>query len=190
MFHRIFSEIVCAHLSTVWRQGAGWRSYIRCVRPGSRAPRIGMLGPSQPQLRAATVRVRLHLPARDQVGLQAWRDRNREREEDVTGRSVHSQMKLEQAWVGFSHPCVDEGIGGCFRIQQRLSAWQDEFPQWIILAGSGMKLESREGEAVNINLSQLQKPRSYTWAILVSITISKYDVWCICAGFYMFFSLV
>lgn len=74
----IFSGIACTYLNTVRRQGAGCRNPIRCVHFGSRALRICMLMPSRPQMRAATVRVKLHLPARDQVGLQAWRDRNRD----------------------------------------------------------------------------------------------------------------
>lgn len=171
MFHIIISEIVGAHLSTVWRQGAGWRSSIRCVHPGGGAPGICMLMPSQSQLRAAAVRVRLHLPAWDQVGLQAWRDRNRERKSE-TERGRERRMSLSESdetrtefgvvvspWMKVLVAVFRFSRGsGCVLI-------------WITLSGSGTKLASREWEAVNINISQLRKPRSYAWVILVSINI-------------------
>lgn len=107
MFHIIISEIVGAHLSTFRREGACWRSSVRRYHHwSSGAMRIRVL--SQPHLRAAAVRLWLHLPAGDQVGLQAWGDRNRER----GVLSLADQMKLKQVWVGFRHRCVDEGIGG------------------------------------------------------------------------------
>lgn len=49
-----------------------------------------------------------------------------------------------------------------------------------------MKLEPREREAANINIFQLKKLRSSTWVILVSIT----KVWCTCAGFCVFLSVL
>lgn len=135
-----------SHLNTVRGQGACGRSPVRCVHPGGGAMGIWVLVPSRPQLRAATVRVRLHLPAGDQVGLQAWRGRNRERRTSP-GRSV-----LTLRWN--CHPCVDESIGG--------GGFRTLYPAgWIPSAASGMKLESREGEAVKISVSPSWKSQGH-----------------------------
>lgn len=98
MFHIIISEIAGAHLSTFRRKGACWRSSVGRVHPrSSGAVRIRMLVPSQPHLRAAAVGLRLHLPAGDQVGLQAWGDRNRREGSVITGRSDEAEAGL--SWV-------------------------------------------------------------------------------------------
>lgn len=67
-----------------------------------------MLWTSQPRLGAATLRVRLHFPSRDQVGLQAWRETERK-----TERETDRETEESERGRGFSHPCVYEGTGGC-----------------------------------------------------------------------------
>lgn len=74
-FHSIVSEKAAAHLSAVRRLSARCRSSVRAVAPGSRTVVIRMLVDRQAQLRAAAVGAWIHLPTRDQVGLQPWMER-------------------------------------------------------------------------------------------------------------------
>lgn len=113
-----------SHLNTVRGQGACGRSPVRCVHPGGGAMRIWVLVPSRPQLRAATVRVRLHLPAGDQVGLQAWRDRNKEKKKGgrhPVDQFLHSDETVIPVWMKVSVVVVVE-----------LCTQQGEFPQQLL----------------------------------------------------------
>lgn len=70
-------KTVHTHHGSVRTHVAGHRCSIRCVHSGRWRARICVLWSGRPQLRAAAVRVRLHLPARDQIGLQTWMETKR-----------------------------------------------------------------------------------------------------------------